>query len=114
MRNWFVGIAFGLAILAGGTSEARADVIEIKVSDNVFTPDFVVIYLDDTVHWVWDEGIHTVTSLDGFWDSGLLGPGGVFDVTFEGSGQFDYSCTIHLDCCNMVGTVYVLPFPRPT
>jgi plastocyanin len=116
MKSWFVRIVWGVAaaaFLIGGTGGARADIIEIDVRNNVFDPDFVIVSRGDTVRWVWIEGTHTTTSNDGYWDSGLLSAGSKYEVTFDGTGQFDYSCTIHIDCCNMAGTVYVVDGGNP-
>jgi plastocyanin len=106
--------AVAATLLLTGATKARADVIEIDVTNNIFTPSFVIVYLGDTVRWVWWEGLHSTTAVGGYWDSGLLGPGDEFEFTFDATGQYDYYCTIHLDCCDMAGTVYVLPGPRPT
>jgi plastocyanin len=119
METWFLPIAKAVAIaglLVGGADLARADVVEVQVDNNVFDPEFVIVNLGDTVRWVWINGLHSTTSYEGLWDSGLLGPGDDFEYTFTATGQFDYFCSIHVDCCQMVGTVYVLdnPLPRPT
>ncbi len=102
--GWGVTTAILLALAPGA---ARAVVVEIHATNNQFTPDFVVVHLGDTVRWIFDEGVHSTTSIDGEWDSGLVPPGTVFEYTFDGTGQYDYYCTLHVDCCNMVGTVYV-------
>ena len=78
------------------------------------------IHVGDTVHWVWDEGFHSTTSVAGqaeSWDSGSLAtaPNVSFDHTFTHSGTFTYYCTIHgHDLGNgtasgMAGTITVLP-----
>jgi DNA-binding beta-propeller fold protein YncE len=112
MRNWAVRVALIVAVAAIlhlGAGTARADIIEVQVDNNVFTPEFVIINRGDTVRWVWVGSLqHSTTSYDGLWDSGLIGLGSQFDYTFMGTGQFDYYCSIHVDCCNMVGSVYVL------
>ncbi len=59
------------------------------------------INLGDTVHWVWDSGFHSTTSVEGLsesWDSGTHLPGTpafTFDHTFTHSGTFTYYCTVH-------------------
>jgi plastocyanin/sugar lactone lactonase YvrE len=111
MNGWsrqvpFILLAAGLFLCA--VDMTRADVIEVQVDDHVFEPRFVIINRGDTVRWVWVRGVHSTTSYDGSWDSGLIGPGSQFEYTFNGTGQFDYYCSIHVDCCDMVGTVYVL------
>src|SRR5262245_43679199 len=57
------------------------------------------INVGDTIHWVWDEGFHSTTSVAGIaeqWDSGLSSTvGHTFDHTFTNVGTFAYYCTIH-------------------
>ncbi|HEV3204467.1 MAG TPA: hypothetical protein VGY77_08795 [Gemmataceae bacterium] len=96
-----------LAFLAGSARVAWADTIVIAVESNLFSPAEVSIATGDTVRWEWNHGTHTTTSFDGFWDSGILGPGSVFEQTFDNSGDFAYFCTLHIDCCNMAGIVHV-------
>ncbi len=117
MKRLFLKIGWGaaaVALLAFAPAEAKAGrVIEVHVVNNVFEPEFVEIYLGDTVRWVFDQGQHTATSVDGEFDTGLVDPGTVFEYRFTGSGQYDYYCTVHIDCCNMEGSIYVLPYRRP-
>ena len=55
--------------------------------------------------WTNDGGvIHTTTSTDGLWDSGILDPGGTFSFTFDEAGTFEYLCSLHP---SMVGTIVV-------
>ena len=57
------------------------------------------------VDWLNDDSIgHTVTALDGSFNSGVMGVGDAFSVTFETPGTFDYLCAIHP---TMRGTVTV-------
>src|SRR5262245_30553205 len=57
------------------------------------------INVGDTIHWVWDEGLHSTTSVAGIaeqWDSGVFSTvGHTFDHTFTNVGTFAYYCTIH-------------------
>src|SRR5262245_10578660 len=57
------------------------------------------INVGDTIHWVWDEGFHSTTSVAGIaeqWDSGATGTGGhTFDHPFTHAGTFAYYCSIH-------------------
>jgi len=72
--------------------------VTVHVSDSVFTPSAVTIQPGDTVHWVWDGGNHSTTSVAGSaetWDSGVHTPGFSFDHTFAQSGTFSYFCSVH-------------------
>ena len=112
MKLSFLRIGWGvtavvLLALAPGVARAHK-VVEVHTNGNSFVPEFVEIELGDTVRWVFDPGVqHSTTSVDGEWDSGLI-QDAVFEYTFQGTGQYDYFCTLHVDCCNMVGSVYVL------
>lgn len=111
MKSWFAPIAAGLAalaLLAGGTGIARADVVVIDLEVNFFSPSDMTITTGDTVCWFWDHGVHTSTSADGLWDSGILSPGSMFEYTFNQAGDYPYFCSLHLDCCNMVGVIHVV------
>ncbi len=66
----------------------------------------VVIGVNNTVVWANNDDMpHTVTALDGSFDSANLNPGKSFVHTFTNSGVFAYTCTYHRW---MNGTVTVL------
>jgi len=104
----FIGVA-AFALLAGGAGAARADTIFVSVESNFFDQDEITINAGDTVVWVFVSGAHTTTSVDGLWDSGIHGPGFMFEYTFNDPGDYLYVCTLHFDCCNMAGVVHVNP-----
>ena len=66
----------------------------------------------ETLAWSNADGVaHTVTAgtggrSDGGFDSGLMGPGASFQVTFDEPGSFAYTCTLH---AFMSGVVVVTP-----
>jgi plastocyanin len=39
--------------------------------------------------------MHTVTAVDGSFDSGLMNPDGSWSHTFTEAGEFEYFCTPH-------------------
>src|SRR3954454_4978409 len=57
------------------------------------------ISVGDSVHWVWDSGVHSVTTVAGStdsFDSGIfVAPSGAYDHTFTRAGVFNYFCTLH-------------------
>ena len=76
------------------------------------------INVGDTIHWQWDSGAHSVTSVGGSvetYDSGILFPPDSFDYTFTQQGVFTYYCTLHgFDngdgtAVGMAGTITVVP-----
>jgi trimeric autotransporter adhesin len=110
-----------LAFRPGAVSAAT---VTVTIGNNClcFSPESVTIHPGDTVHWTWSSSGHSTTSgspgmPNGMWDSGLLNQGATFNHTFNTVGSFDYYCTAHGSCCNMVGTVTVSnasPTPSPT
>ena len=63
-------------------ADYSANVIEVKVGD--------------TVTWTNDDTtVHTVTAVDGSFDSGLMNPDGSWSHTFTEAGEFEYFCTPH-------------------
>ena len=63
-------------------ADYSANVIEVKVGD--------------TVTWTNDDTtMHTVTAVDGSFDSGLMNPDGSWSHTFTEAGEFEYFCTPH-------------------
>ena len=70
------------------------------------------IGVGETLAWSNADGVpHTVTAgsggrSDGGFDSGLMGPGASFQVTFDQPGRFAYTCTLH---AFMSGVVVVTP-----
>jgi plastocyanin len=65
------------------------------------------IHVGDTIHWTWDSGVHSVTTVGGSiesFDSGdLLAPTGTYDHTFTHAGLITYYCDLH-GFDNMDGT----------
>ncbi|HEV7517995.1 MAG TPA: plastocyanin/azurin family copper-binding protein [Thermoanaerobaculia bacterium] len=96
-------------------------VIVVQIKDNEFSPKDVVINPGDTVRWVMagSAKIHTVTALDGSFDSGMAFPqtGATFERTFSTPGKtYEYQCKSHYGCCQMAGAVRVgsnAPNPNP-
>ncbi len=70
-----------------------------------FEPEKIRVNLGDTVTWINDDlAVHTVTSVDEIFDSGIMKPKETFMYTFEESETFDYLCVLHPW---MTGTVIV-------
>jgi plastocyanin len=77
-------------------SVAPADSATVTVSQMRFGPNRVVVKKGATVTWNFQDGMpHTVTAVDGSFDSGRLGSGGRFSHTFDQPGTFAYYCTLH-------------------
>jgi amicyanin len=84
----------------------------IEIADFAFQPGTVTITVGDTVTWTnRDPVVHTATSTAGAFDSGELGTGESYQVTFTEPGTFDYLCTPHP---SMTGRIVVLAAPAAT
>jgi plastocyanin len=94
---------------------AKAATVQVQVGAGglKFTPANVMIQVGDTVQWTWvGAQLHSTTSgtpgnPDGMWDSGLHNNGFTFSFTFTQAGTFNYFCSPHGTCCNMIGSVIV-------
>ncbi|CAN5830912.1 hypothetical protein BH23CHL8_BH23CHL8_14390 [soil metagenome] len=80
--------------------------VDVVLIDRAFLPPTMEISAGATVTWTNDdpEG-HTVTALDGAFDSGFMAAGATFSHTFDSPGLYDYFCAIHPD---MQGSVIAL------
>lgn len=81
----------------------------VRIVDNAgcnsYSPNPVEVRVGETVTWVNDDStVHTATSNDGVFDSGILGKDQTFSYTFDEAGEYPYFCDIHPA---MVGTVGV-------
>ncbi len=93
---------------------AQAKVVVVNMRDNFatssffFDPAYIVVSRGDTVRWV-NAGatVHTSTSAQGFWDSGLLSPGQSFQRQMMETGPHQYFCAPH-QSLGMIGAVSVI------
>lgn len=115
--RWFRGVlltTLGLTALLGGARAAAAGEAGIRVSivGRAYQPSQLTVGIGQTVTWR-NESLsqHTVTSVDGQFDSGAMSTGSSFAMTFTKAGTFDYTCTIHPE---MKGSVLVLPIAAGT
>lgn len=82
-----------------------ADSVQVLIANLAFDPATLSIASGETVTWTNDDSVpHTVTALDGAFDSGIFDPGASFSWTFAESGMFAYQCQLHP---TMEGTVEV-------
>jgi len=80
--------------LAAAAPLAAAEV-QVRVLNNVFTPDPVTIQPGDTVTWTNNSGHHNVLSSNGVFSSGEPDFGWTFSHTFTSPGTFSYICQPH-------------------
>jgi len=79
--------AVHVSIIPGASSYATG-----YAPDNIT----VVIGVNNTVVWTNnDNEPHTVTAVDGTFNSGNMDPGATFTYTFTDPGTYTYTCTYH-------------------
>lgn len=94
-----------------GMAEA-ADGAAVSITDSRFTSKEVKVKVGSTVTWTHDGNFpHTITADAGAFNSGTLGAGDAFSVTFDEPGTYAYYCEFHgsADGGGMSGTVIVEP-----
>jgi plastocyanin len=78
----------------------------VTLADRAFDPTSVEVPVGGSVDWSnLDVEGHTITAVDGSFDSGVVGPGEAYSATFEIAGTYDYLCAIHPE---MQATVVVV------
>lgn len=96
-------------VAAGSTASADPATAGARVAmtDNRFGPGAITVPAGTTIAWT-NQGanIHTVTSLDGLFDSGAVMPGTSFAYTFARPGTYRVICRQHL-LNGMAGVVTV-------
>ena len=83
-----------------GSWEFQEQPADDEFAETESIPDYSVnvlrVPVGTTVTWLnQDEQMHTVTAVDGSFDSGFLAQGETFAVTFDSPGEFEYACTPH-------------------
>ncbi|HEX7715957.1 MAG TPA: hypothetical protein VF416_01620 [Marmoricola sp.] len=97
----------GLLLVGGATGPAgaardAAGGAVVSVQDFSFTASTVTVALGQSVTWQF-HAMHTSTSDQGFWDSGMRSSGD-YAVAFLDAGTFRYHCSMHP---SMTGAVRV-------
>lgn len=90
---WLVAL-----VLAGVTSffASRPMAHRVTISELSFRPAQLRVAPGDTVTWTNDDLVpHTVTAVDGRWDSGEIPPGGAFTIVVETTDPIQYDCRYH-------------------
>lgn len=99
-----------VALLFALASAVQADDWTVSVQNFEFVPAYLEINEGDTVVFQWTSGFHTVTSVDGFWDSDVQRAPYSYEVTFIDAGDYYYYCDLHGCPCGsgMFGLISVL------
>lgn len=70
---------------------------QVYVRDNFYSPSRLTIKAGESVVWEHQGRVeHTVTNLQGQFDSGVLRGGDLFVRTFTAPGRYDYFCRFHI------------------
>ena len=111
MKNYKLLLITMLLILTAGISGCvektppPAQTNDVIIKNFSFQPGSINVSEGATVTWVNDDSAeHTVTSLDGIFNSGNIAPGKLFNFTFTKPGKYQYQCLIHP---SMMGYVIV-------
>jgi plastocyanin len=79
----------------------------VVMADNRFQPATLHVAVGTTVSWPNNgANIHTISAMDGSFESGSIVAGGSFSYTFSAVGQYLYVCRQHL-LNGMRGTITV-------
>ncbi|EQB63248.1 MAG: blue (type 1) copper protein [candidate division Zixibacteria bacterium RBG-1] len=111
MRKEALRLVGGVLIyLFVSSSPSQGTIHNVSIVDFGFTPPKTTVNPGDTVRWTNTGAfVHTSTSDLGFWNSGNLGPGGMFSRQFFSSGKNPYHCIPHL--ASMKDTIFVNNVP---
>ena len=61
-----------------------------------YDPEVIQVAVGTTVLWTNDDNaIHTVTALEGEFDSDVMAAGDSYEYTFNTPGKYDYFCIVH-------------------
>ncbi len=78
---------------------------DVEIIDFAFNPDVITVPVGATLTFVnAGAALHTVTAIDGTFDSGLMPSGQTFARSFDTAGTFNIFCTLHP---SMTATVLV-------
>ncbi|MGH9977059.1 MAG: cupredoxin domain-containing protein [Nitrososphaeraceae archaeon] len=76
-----------------------------NLGDKAYQPNPIEVFVGSSVSWTNDDRIvHSVTAIEGEFDSSVMQPDEVFEYTFDKVGGFDYYCMLHP---SMVGRLVV-------
>ncbi|MFZ3167051.1 MAG: cupredoxin domain-containing protein [Candidatus Methanoperedens sp.] len=83
-------------ILTATPTPTEQPSVNVNITNLNFVPTTVYVPIGKTVNWINNDNvIHTITSVTGSFDSGSIDPGTTYSYTFNQTGTYEYSCTIH-------------------
>lgn len=108
-----IGIG-AFAVLGGGSTEEEGDYVLVGGRDDFFQPEIIRVAVGTTVEWRnVGRNPHTVTAVDGSFDSGIMDRGAEYEHTYATPGIYPFWCTLHgtKDGAGMAGTIVVGDVP---
>jgi plastocyanin len=82
--------------IAAPTTSDDSVTVRVRMHNLAYAPDTIRIRAGTVVAWHNEDPLpHTVTAVDGSWDSGEIAPGQVWRYRFDRPGRFDIICTPH-------------------
>ena len=93
MRAMFAWLLVLVSLLAA--SHAAAVTVDVRLTNNRFTPNDITINPGDTVRFINDQGFHDVRADDGSYGNTAAGPGWQFSRTYTTAGEYRVYCTLH-------------------
>lgn len=108
-----IALAVGLMACSGTSTGGAAPTAAsapgggpaVAIKDFAYVPASLTIAAGTTVTWTnQDVAAHSVTAVDGSFDSKTIAQGSTFSWTFASPGTYSYTCTFHSD---MKGTIVV-------
>jgi plastocyanin len=106
MPRWTIAALAVTALALGGSVSARAETIQISMTNLEIAPAEVTAKVGDTIEWVNNDVFaHTATARNGDWDVMLL-PKKNGTLALKKAGKVEYYCRFHP---NMKATLTVTP-----
>lgn len=93
---------------------ASATTWNVQVSDFQFSPATLNVKVGDVIHWEWESGFHTTTSLTiptgaAAWVENIFPTSQTYDYTVTTTGTYNYQCDFHLQMQASFTATAVLP-----
>jgi plastocyanin len=104
----FLGFQTGCTVNNDNPNDTNSVVVDsntVLINNSTFTPATLTVKKGTRVVWKnLDSMDHTVTSNNGYFDSGNIRNKGSFNFLFPDAGTYQYHCRIHPQ---MTGTIVV-------
>jgi plastocyanin len=96
----------GSTLVSSSRPQGTESTRDVWLFDDSFSPPTTVVQVGTTVRWInYSDRGHSVTSLQGLWDSGTMQRGAKFSITFTKPGSFSYASRAQPN--RMTGTIVV-------